>query len=82
MTSEDVRSELEKNPFVPFRLHLASGKTVEIVAAGQASMLQNAVLVVHGSTHERPDGYDVIALRNIERLEQLSDSTARTSNEP
>jgi hypothetical protein len=73
MTSEDIRSELEKDPFVPFRLHLVSGKTVDVKAARAAWMLQNAVVVLQ----EIPAGsderglYDVVALRNIERLEQL-----------
>ena len=72
MTSEDIRSELEKESFIPFRLHLVSGKTVDVTMRGQAEMLQNAVLVFQRDSG--PDGetlYDVIALRNIERLEQV-----------
>jgi hypothetical protein len=72
MTSEDVRSELEKDPFIPFRLHLVSGKTVDVTMPTAGLMLQNAILVLQAPS--RPDdepGYDVIALRNIERLEQL-----------
>jgi hypothetical protein len=72
MTSEDIRSELEKEPFVPFRLHLVSGDAVDVIMVGQAEMLQNSVLVFQ--REPRPNGeilYDVIALRNIERLEQL-----------
>jgi hypothetical protein len=30
MTSEDVKQELERDPFVPLRLHLASGKTIDV----------------------------------------------------
>ena len=76
MTSEDVRSELEKVPFAPLRIHLVSGKTVKIDAAGVAFMLQNAILVLHShnsqSSHDESEGYDVVALRNIERLERLA----------
>lgn len=69
MTSEDVRSELEKEPFAPFRLHLVSGKAVEVVSAGAAWMLQNAILVFQDlQSHGR---YDIVSLRNVERLEQL-----------
>jgi hypothetical protein len=72
VTSEDIRSEIEKEPFIPFRLHLVSGKTVDVTIRGQVEMLQNAVLNFHRDPG--PDGetlYDVIALRNIERLEQI-----------
>jgi hypothetical protein len=70
MTSEDIRSEIEKEPFVPFRL--VSGKTVDVTIKGQVEMLQNAILIFQRDSG--PDGetlYDVIALRNIERLEQI-----------
>ena len=72
MTSEDVRSELEKRPFVPFRLHLVSGHAIDVKMEGQASMLQNAVMVFQPSADSAGEVlYDVIALRNIERLEQI-----------
>ena len=73
MTSGDVKAELEKQPFTPFRIHLVSSKTVDVRSAAAGWMLQNAVMVfqnpqdpVHASR------YDLVALRNIERLEQLS----------
>jgi hypothetical protein len=68
MTSEDVRSELDRQPFRPLRLHLVSGKTIDVMATSQAFMLQNAVMIVPDPRAER---YDIVALRNIERLEQL-----------
>jgi hypothetical protein len=68
MTSEDVRSELDREPFRPLRLHLVSGKTVDVMAHGQAYMLQNSVMIVPDAQADR---YDIVALRNIERLEQL-----------
>ena len=74
MTSEDVLSELEKVPFVPFRLHLVSGKEVDVTHAGAAWMLQNAVVVLQDLAvgSEERGLYDVVALRNIERIEQLA----------
>jgi hypothetical protein len=71
MTSEDLRSQIERVPFRPLRLHLVSGKTFDIIHAGQPFMLQNAVMIVSDPQTER---YDIIALRNIERLEQLEQS--------
>jgi len=73
MTSEDVRSELEKNPFVPIRLHMVSGRSVDVLNNGMAMLLQNAVLVFHPPPNE---GYDIIALRNIEMFEQLDNRVA------
>ena len=74
MTSEDIRSELDKTPFIPFRLHLVSGKSVDVIIPKNAAMLQNAVLVFHAKEGSgRETLYDVISLRNIERLEQLGE---------
>jgi hypothetical protein len=72
MTTKDIEGELEKQPFIPLRVHLVSGKTIDIPFSNAAWLLQNALLVFQ---HARPgkvriDGYDVIALRNIERVEQ------------
>jgi hypothetical protein len=69
VTSEEVRAEIEKLPFVPFRLHMVSGKTVDVVSDGSAWMLQNSVMILQDPhSHQR---YDVLSLRNIERIEQL-----------
>ena len=78
MTSEDVRQELKRTPFVPLRLHLASGSKVDIRFPGTAWLRQNTLLIVHplGRDTVAIGNYDVIALRLIERMEQLSESTA------
>ena len=70
MTSEDIKSELYKEPFVPFRLHLVSGKTLDIFDPNAATLLQNALLVFRNWRQRIATGYDVISLRNIERIEQ------------
>jgi hypothetical protein len=70
VTHEDVQSELEKVPFKPLRLHLVSGKEIDVMMPGVAWMLQNAVMTLHDPSTDR---YDSVALRNIERLEQLAD---------
>lgn len=76
MTSEDLRSELERHPFVPFRLHLVSGKTVDVPNSGAAFMLQNSVMVFQQSSRDQGEAdYDIIGLRNIERLEQVRNLT-------
>lgn len=74
MTSEDLRQELERDPFIPLRLHLASGEKVDVRYPGTAWVRQNTVLVVHPLARGSAaiGNYDVIALRLIERIEQVS----------
>jgi hypothetical protein len=72
MTTEDVRQELDRTPFVPLRLHLASGQKVDISYPNTAWLRQNTILIVHPlapGTHAIGN-YDVIALRLIERIQQ------------
>jgi hypothetical protein len=72
MTYEDLQSQLSRDPFIPLRLHLVSGKTVEIRISDGAWMLRRTVMVHHRRKRPGDDaGYDVIALRNIERIEQI-----------
>ena len=71
MTREDLRSELEKEPFLPFLLHLVSGAVIPVDEATDATMLKNAVLVLHTPDPRLDEsGYDVIDLRTIERIQR------------
>ena len=74
MTSEDVLQELERDPFVPLRLHLSSGQKLDIRYAGTAWLRQNTILIVHPLKRGTAaiGNYDVVALRLIERIEQLN----------
>jgi len=77
MTPEDVNQELDREPFVPLRLHLSSGQKIEIEYANSAFVRQNTLLVVHRlapRTHAIGN-YDVIALRLIERIEQVGNGS-------
>jgi hypothetical protein len=78
MTAEDLLQELEKRPFIPLRLHIASGKTVDILYEQIAWLQQKTVLVVHPLTRGTVaiGKYEVISLRLIERIEQISESSA------
>lgn len=72
MTKDLIESEMERNPFVPFRFHLVSGKTIDVVSVRGAHMLESAVMVFHPVKDPAEDvGYDVISLYNIERIEQM-----------
>ena len=78
MTSEDVLQELERTPFVPLRLHLASGQTIDIRYPQTAWIRQNTILIVHplAKGTQAIGNYNVIALRLIERIEQVPESSA------
>jgi hypothetical protein len=81
MTSQDLENELVREPFVPLQLHLVSGKTVAIPAARAAWLMQNSVLVFQNfhPGRARVDGFDLIAMRNIERIEQISPESPDTT---
>lgn len=79
MTTEDIRQELEREPYQPLRLRLSSGQTMDIPYANSAFVRQNTLLIVE---RLRPGSaaignYDVIALRLIERIEQATADGAR-----
>jgi hypothetical protein len=78
MTSEDVKQELERDPFVPLRLHLASGNTIDVPYPNTAWLRQNAIVIVHPLRRGTVEigNYDVVALRLIERIEQLNEANA------
>ena len=71
MTTEDIKQELDRTPFVPLRLHLASGNSIDVPYPNTAWVRQNTLVIVHPlqrHTHEIGN-YDVVALRLIERIE-------------
>ncbi len=75
MTSEEVEQELGKDPIMPLRVHLVRGKTMDVKRPDAAWLLPYSLLVVHpkstnGNGDRYADGYDVVSLRHIERIEQ------------
>jgi len=76
MTSEDLKSQLERSPFQPLRRHLVSGKTVEVISSGSAWMLKNSVMVLQDPRGSENTRYDILATRNIERIEQLPEGNS------
>ena len=74
MTRDEIEAELYRIPFHPFRLHLVSGKSVDVKDAGEGWMLRRSILI----TRRRKSGqgiYNVVSLMNIERLERLDHSS-------
>jgi hypothetical protein len=75
MTSEDLKQEIEREPFVPLRMHLSSGKTMDVEYPNSAFVRQNTLLIVHRLAPNTAaiGNYDVVALRLIERIELLNE---------
>jgi hypothetical protein len=78
MTIEDLQQELEREPFVPLRLHLSSGQKIDIPYPNTAWLRQNTVVIVHPLKRGTVaiGNYDVIALWLIERIEQAPETSA------
>ncbi len=78
MTAEDIRQELDREPFIPLRLHLSSGQAMDILYPNTAWLRQNTILIVHPLRRGTVEigNYDVIALRHIARIEQLNELVA------
>ena len=47
MASEDIKQEIEREPYVPLRLHLASGKVMDVPYPGSAFLRQNTLVIMH-----------------------------------
>ena len=78
MTAEDVQQEIDRRPFVPLRLHLASGKVMDIRYEDSAWVRRDTLLVLErlGPTTSAIGGYDVVALSLVERIQQINGSPA------
>lgn len=78
MTAEDMKQELAREPFVPLRLHLSSGQKIDVLYSHTAWIRQNTLLIVYPLTRATYEigNYDVVALRLIERIEQLNETSA------
>jgi hypothetical protein len=73
MTEEELTDELQREPFTPFRMHLVSGKTLDVLGPTAAHTLKNSLLVLRNPVigSPRAEGYDLVAYQNIERIEHL-----------
>ena len=82
MTEEDIVAELERVPIHPFRIHLVSGKTLDVPGPNTAHPLSNALLVLRNPIvgTSRAEGYDVLAYHNIQRIERLQLGKAPKKN--
>lgn len=74
MTDEQILEEIEIDPFKPLRLHLVSGKTMDVLRPDAVMPLRDRLLLFQNMTedHRAAETYNIIAYQNIERIEQLN----------
>jgi hypothetical protein len=84
MTSEDIKQEIDREPFVPLRLHLSSGQKLDVLDRHTAWVRQHTLLLVYRLRQGTQEigGYDVIAFRLIERVELLDGSGGKRLPKP
>ena len=72
-TSENIRELLEREPFLPFRLVMTSGKTYEVASPNSAMLLKTEVFVVF------PDGerWSHVPFLHIASIEIMGNGRSR-----
>jgi hypothetical protein len=75
MGSQDLKTELKKAPFLPFRIVTTSGKTYDITEKDRDMLLVLGRSVVIGlrvaETNPFFNSYEVVSLAHIARLEPI-----------
>jgi len=74
-TPENIQVLLNREPFLPFRLIMTSGKTYEVVSPNSAALLKSEVFVVF------PDGerWAHVPFLHIASIETIADGRGRRS---
>jgi hypothetical protein len=77
MSPNTLLGELDRDPFIPLRLHLADGRKVEILNPGLC-MIANLALYAFrpGRRHLLASDVDVISLRHIVSIEPIQSEPA------
>lgn len=73
LTPQTVLGHVKAEPFRPFRLHLASGRTFEVRHPEMIKILKSSVLVfkVNGEASDLPDEWESISLMLTESISHL-----------
>jgi len=81
MDKEAVRSELTREPFIPFRLHLTDGRTFDVRDPKIAHIMAYGLLIMIGADVKArtAKGYDQFPFDRISRVEPLPQKPERRS---
>jgi hypothetical protein len=74
MNPEALITELNRDPFIPLRLYLSDGRTVEILNPDEAMLSNLSVYIfkVRRGTRSVSDDTRLISLRHIVSVEQIA----------
>ncbi|MGA3065489.1 MAG: hypothetical protein ABSF29_01445 [Tepidisphaeraceae bacterium] len=77
MNPETLAKELERDPFVPLRVHLADGRHVDVLNPGLCFIARLSLYVFAAKPrHAMADDVHVISLRGIVSVETIAPSQA------
>jgi hypothetical protein len=79
MDKEAIRNQIMREPFIPFRLYLANGRTFDVPFRQVARIVSSGLLVFIGlkvGTHSA-EGYDRFAFEQIEKIGPLPSKPSR-----
>lgn len=84
MNPLEIKKALRTVPFIPFRLHLSSGKDVDVLHPEMALLTAPTLHIAHpveDPTEDIPDQADAVSLLHVVRLELLTASGSSTQRE-
>ncbi len=73
MSPERIDKELARDPFIPLRLHLSNGQTVDIRNPGLVWIIRLSLFVARTDRLDSrmAEDYEIVSLRHIVRIEML-----------
>lgn len=74
-TAHNLQEFLDREPFVPFRLVMTSGKTYDVVTANSAALLKSEIFVVFADGER----YAHVPYLHIASIETLANGKSRRS---
>lgn len=73
MNPETLAAELDRDPFIPLRVHLADGRTLDIGNPGLCFIARLALYAFRATPrHSLAEDVEVISLRHIVSVETLA----------
>jgi hypothetical protein len=77
MTPESLARELDRDPFIPLRIHLVDGRQIDILNPGLCFIARLSLYVFAAQPrHALAEDVQLISLRGIVSVEMLSPSQA------
>ena len=77
MNPETLAQELNRDPFIPLRIHLADGRSIDVLNPGLCFIARLSLYVFAGRPqHALTEDVKLISLRGIVSVETLSPSQA------